>query len=292
MAGVKLRSTTALSYARHSTDMQRPTSISAQHRKANEYAEGNSWRVVEEISDAAVTARTDRRKGFETLEERIRARAVDVILIESLDRLSRHDVDLPRIYRRADFNGVELHTLDKGRVTRLDVGVAGLLNPIQTDQIVYRTHRSLEEQVIKEGKSAGGLSYGYRIPVDDKGLRMTGELVIDDAQAAIVLRIFREYAEGRTPREIAHRLNKDGISCPASGKREGTPAWNQSTIQGNRERGTGILNNDLYRGLRVWNRLKYRLHLDTRKRVSRLRDPSEHRMAEVPQLRIVPDELW
>lgn len=153
-----LRTTTAISYARYSTDMQRPTSISAQHRKAQEYAGDKGWQVVEEISDHAISGQTDRREGLGTLEERIRARAVDVILLESLDRLSRHAVDLPRIFELAYFNGVALHTLDKGRVTRLDVGVAGLLNPLQIEQIVYRTHRSLEEQVLKEGKSAGGLS--------------------------------------------------------------------------------------------------------------------------------------
>ncbi len=42
----------------------------------------------------------------------------------------------------------------------------------------------------------------------------------------------------------------------------------------------------------MWNRLEYRLHPDTRKRASRLRDPSEHKIAAVPHLRIVPDDLW
>ena len=33
--------------------------------------------------------------------------------------------------------------------------------------------------------------------------------------------------------------------------------WNPSTIHGNPPRGTGILNNELYVGRLVWNRLRY-----------------------------------
>ena len=34
-------------------------------------------------------------------------------------------------------------------------------------------------------------------------------------------------------------------------------AWGPSTIAGNPARGTGILNNELYIGRLVWNRLRY-----------------------------------
>jgi site-specific DNA recombinase len=33
-------------------------------------------------------------------------------------------------------------------------------------------------------------------------------------------------------------------------------AWGPSTIHGNRQRGTGILNNELYIGTLVWNRAR------------------------------------
>ncbi|MFW8637371.1 hypothetical protein [Cribrihabitans pelagius] len=42
---------------------------------------------------------------------------------------------------------------------------------------------------------------------------------------------------------------------PQSGK--GTGVWNPSTISGNIKRGTGILNNELYIGCLVRNRLTY-----------------------------------
>ncbi|MFC5568366.1 recombinase family protein [Rubellimicrobium aerolatum] len=92
---------------------------------------------------------------------------------------------------------------------------------------------------------------------------------------------------------MAADLNRDGISAPPSGKRKkGTGGWAQNTINGNRERGTGILNNDLYVGRRVWNRHDWVRHPDTGKRLARARPLEDHRIALIPHMRIVPDELW
>jgi hypothetical protein len=65
-----------------------------------------------------------------------------------------------------------------------------------------------------------------------------------------------------------------------------------STIYGNGKRGTGILNNELYIGRLVWNRLRYVKNPDTGKRVSRLNPEAEWMRKEVPELRIVSDDLW
>lgn len=51
--------------------------------------------------------------------------------------------------------------------------------------------------------------------------------------------------------------------------------WGPSTINGNWRRGTGILDNELYVGKLVWNRLAYIKNPDTGNRVSRLNDQSE-----------------
>jgi Recombinase len=50
---------------------------------------------------------------------------------------------------------------------------------------------------------------------------------------------------------IAKTLNSDSVPGP------GGAAWGPSTINGNATRGTGILNNELYIGRLVWNRLRY-----------------------------------
>ncbi len=102
----------------------------------------------------------------------------------------------------------------------------------------------------------------------------------------MVRRIFAEFAAGRSPREITKRLNVEGVRGPG-----GRP-WSDTTIRGQAERGTGILNNALYVGRLEWNRCGYVKHPRTGKRVARPNPKSKWEIAEVPHLRIVPDELW
>ena len=89
-----------------------------------------------------------------------------------------------------------------------------------------------------------------------------------------------------SPRAIAKQLNQDHIPCP-SGKE-----WGSSTINGNRQRGTGILNNELYIGKLAWNRLRYIKNPDTGKRVSRLNDEKDWIRKNVSELRIIDQDLW
>uniref|UniRef100_A0A9E8A1N4 Recombinase zinc beta ribbon domain-containing protein n=1 Tax=Bosea sp. NBC_00436 TaxID=2969620 RepID=A0A9E8A1N4_9HYPH len=57
-------------------------------------------------------------------------------------------------------------------------------------------------------------------------------------------------------------------------------------------RGTGIINNELYVGRLVWNRLRYIKDPSTGKRVSRLNPETGWIIKDVPDLRVVDDELW
>jgi hypothetical protein len=49
---------------------------------------------------------------------------------------------------------------------------------------------------------------------------------------------------------------------------------------------------ELYVGRVIWNRLRYVKNPDTGKRVFRLNPTSEWMSKDVPELRIVPDDLW
>jgi hypothetical protein len=131
----------------------------------------------------------------------------------------------------------------------------------------------------------------YKVPEDERGNRQVGKLVIHEEEAVIIRRIFREYAEGRSPLKIAAGLNADGVPAPR-GNAKSVKHWKQNTINGNRERGTGILNNELYIGRRVWNRLNYRKDPSTGRRVSRLNPEDEWQVVEAPNLRILDDEIW
>lgn len=103
-------------------------------------------------------------------------------------------------------------------------------------------------------------------------------------------RIFRDYDAGLSARAIAAALNEEGVPSPRSEKGDGT--WGPSTISGNRKRGTGILNNELYIGMLVWNRQRFIKDPQTSKRQARLNPPEAWKCHEVPELRIIEDSLW
>src|ERR1051326_7908013 len=160
------------------------------------------------------------------------------------------------------------------------------MNALFLKDLAEKTHRGLRGRV-EDGKSAGGLCYGYRVvKTISEGQVTTGEREIEPTEARVVERIFSDFVTGVSPKQIAKNLNREGIAGPFGGP------WSPSTIYGNHQRGTGILNNELYVGRLVWNRLRYMKNPDTGKRVSRLNPTSEWMSKDVPGLRIVPDEIW
>jgi hypothetical protein len=153
--------------------------------------------------------------------------------------------------------------------------------------LAEKTRRGLRGR-IEAGKSGGGLCYGYTVDrrMGTGGQPVTGERTINEAEAAIVVRIFHEYAGGKSSRAIAWALNRDGMPGPFGN------FWGPSTVHGNPKRGNGILNNELYIGRLVWNRQRFIKDPDTGKRVSRPNPEGEWVVQEVPELRIIDDELW
>ncbi|WP_227513132.1 recombinase family protein, partial [Tritonibacter mobilis] len=93
-----------------------------------------------------------------------------------------------------------------------------------------------------------------------------------------IRRFFLPKQHALSPKKIADALNAEGIA-PPSGR-----YWGASTIHGNRQRGTGILNNELYIGRQIWNRLNYRKDPSTGKRISRLNPESAWVITEVAAL--------
>ena len=273
-------------YARYSSDNQRDASITDQMRVCRAFAERQGWTIAQEYSDHAVSGATLLRSGFQALMRDALNRRFDVVLAESLDRFSRDQEDTAGLFKRLTFAGVNIVTLAEGDITHLHIGFKGTMNALFLKDLAEKTHRGLRGR-IEDGKSAGGLCYGYRVvKALNGGTVTTGEREIEPAEAAIVERMFREFVAGVSPKQIAKNLNRERVPGPFGGP------WSPSTIYGNAKRGTGILNNELYVGRLVWNRLRYVKNPDTGKRISRLNPTSEWMSREVPELRIVSEEIW
>lgn len=79
----------------------------------------------------------------------------------------------------------------EGEINELHIGLGGTMSALFLRQLSQKTHRGLEGRV-RAGKSAGGISYGYRLERQllTDGTLTTGDRVIDEGQAAIIRRIF------------------------------------------------------------------------------------------------------
>ncbi|MCH8111912.1 MAG: recombinase family protein, partial [Proteobacteria bacterium] len=131
------------------------------------------------------------------------------------------------------------------------------------------------------GKIPGGKAYGYQLVEGERGERQ-----VDEAEALVIRRIFREFAAGTSPRAIAKVLNAERIPGPVGRQ------WRDTTIRGQVDRGTGILNNSLYVGRLEWNRCSYIKNPKTGKRIARPNPPEDWEIVPAPDLRIIDDELW
>ena len=275
-------------YARYSSDLQSEASIDDQVRLCRERAERDGMIVAEVFTDYAISGgNLSNRPGMLSLMEAAKRGSFDVVIAEALDRISRDQEDIAAIYKRLNHADVRIFTQSEGEVNELHIGLKGTMNALFLKDLAIKTRRGQRGRV-EAGKIPGGNSFGYKIlrRLLDDGSVSTGEREIDRDQAAIINRIFKEYTDGITPRQIAATLNGEGISSPRGG------LWNASTINGSRLRRNGILNNELYLGRITYNRQRFIKDPETGKRISRLNPEHEWVITDVPALRIIDKKTW
>ncbi len=286
----------AIVYARFSTDKQSDSSIDDQTRICRARADALELNVVAVHADRAVSGAScvqDRPGGRAMLADALAGR-FSVLFVESLDRLSRDQVEQETIVRRLEHRGIRIigvsdsYDTASGDSRKLLRGVRGMINETYLDDLRKKTHRGLIGQ-ISRGFHAGGLSFGYRSVV--AGVNARGEpighrLEIDQAQAEIVRQIFARYSGGESCQRIAAELNARGIRGPRGG------TWSVSALYGSPAKGSGVLNNELYRGRYIWNRSRWVKDPDTRQRQRIARPCDEWQIEKRPELRIIDDAGW
>ena len=274
-------------YARYSSEQQSERSIDDQVRICRAHAEREGWAVAEVYADYALSGAITQRPRLQALAADARGGVIDVVLAEALDRISRDQEHIAGIWKTLCFSGAKLITLAEGEINELHVGLKGTMNALFLKDLAAKTHRGLQG-CVETGKSGGGLCYGYDVvrSLDARGEPIRGDRTINEAQAAIIRRIFTLFAAGTSPIAIAKLLNAEGLTGP-EGK-----AWRDTTIRGNVLRGTGILRNRLYIGELIWNRMRFIRDPSTGKRVSRMNPESQWVRHATPALRIIDQPLW
>jgi DNA invertase Pin-like site-specific DNA recombinase len=202
-------------YARYSSDKQREASIEDQVRLCEERAAREGWRVVKRYTDHAISGASLMRRGIQALMQDAQSGKFDLVLTESLDRISRDQEDIAGLYKRLRFAGVTIHTLSEGEIAELQIGFTGTMSALYLKNLGEKTWRGQSGRV-RAGKSGGGNCYGYDVVRRSSraGDPERGDRRVNYKDAAIVSYIFNEYAAGKSPKAIAHALNKRKIPGP------------------------------------------------------------------------------
>ena len=151
----------AVIYARYSSDNQREASIEDQIRICRAFIEREGWTYLDAYTDRALSGASPLRPGYQKLLEDARAGCFEVVVAEALDRLSRDQADVANLYKHLSFLGIRLVTIAEGEISELHVGLKGTMNALFLKDLAQKTRRGLEGRV-RQGKSGGGLCYGYK----------------------------------------------------------------------------------------------------------------------------------
>lgn len=236
----------AIAYLRVSTSGQaeKGMGLQAQQRAVRGFLaspDGHGFELLEVVQETASGAAKagelfslEHRTVLAELVNRAERAEYDVLLVATLDRLSRESTELhylKRLFARYGVTVVSAAGEANGNgdaIGELLDKLIGAVHDFDRKRIIERMNAGKHEARKAGRRTDGRIPYGYR-------RTSTHQLAIVDAEAAVVRRIFDGARKGLGPGRIATQLNHDSIPGPT-----GKP-WNFETVK-------YILRNPLYAG--------------------------------------------
>ena len=231
-------------YARYSSELQNALSTVDQIASLRERADREGWTIIDTFADEEISGRAGigemQRPGLNAMLNRVERGDVDQVLAEATDRIARHSGDAHAVREHLEHFGARLFTLADGHVDEITGTIKGLMDSRFLKDLADRIRRGQRGQHGR-GFNAGGLAYGYNVvkKIGEDGEIIRGILEVNEAEAAIVRRIFDETLAGVSSRAIVKALNEEGIPSPR-GK-----LWATNVIHGERSRANGKLRKTL-----------------------------------------------
>ena len=172
-------------------------------------SEHPGWVLAGIYADKGISGTSvKRREEFLRMIEDAKAGKIQYILVKSISRFSRNTVDALRYVRELKNYGVSVffdkEQLDTGNAT--SEFLLSILAASAQEEIISLSNNM---KVGRRMRFAAGSTqwthvYGYRKGEND-------EWLIEESEAEIIRRIFREYLEGRSLPEICRDLQAEGI---------------------------------------------------------------------------------
>ena len=284
-------------YARKSTEQHvadDQKSVARQIAHTREYATRKGWIVDDAhvyVDDGIAGAEFARRPGFVRLMAALKPRPpFQALIMSEGSRLGREGLETGYWLKQLIAAGVRVFysfddkecTLDSP-IDKAVLAIQALADEMEREKARQRAHDKARA-LARAGHVSGGQCFGY------DNVAITGahgehshvEYRINEAEAAIIRRIFELATAGYAQVQIAKRLNAEGAVAPRS--QQGRPrAWVSSSVH-------AVLFRPRYRGEIVWNQTQKCDRWGQQHITDRPEDQWER--VDAPHLRIVPEELW
>ena len=301
-------------YARYSSDMQSADSaddqiariryrlnngqIRSQKYFGNPIEISNEWVRKDEAQSGRIAA----RNGYEAILQGVRSKSFDIIIVDDLSRLTRSLGNLLGLYDMLKWYEVELISICDG-ISSEDPSaktfftVKGMVNDFSNDIHAERVIRGMEMRVLN-GLSCGDYPYGYDSTAtkfeNAKGKPAPShfKIIINEAEAQIIRRIFQMYNMGLGYSRIAKALNEDKIPSPSASyaKVGQATSWSNQSVQ-------NFLKNEKYVGIWRWKKTKNGINPESKTKAAKDRPATEwvshNGSTDIrDDLRIIDEETW
>ena len=231
--------------ARYSTDNQNPDSIEVQVEKCREWCHENNVPVLGIYADEATSGMKDTRTQYEQMMKQLRMGFADTVVIYDQSRMFRKMTAWFTFRDELASMGVTVVSVTQPMIGKdlrdptnfLTEGSMALFNQIWALQSRQKTIEKMRFMA-KNGQHTGGKpALGYTVK--------DGRLEICEEEAAVVRRIFQEYADGKSYQQIISGLNRDGIKTKRGN------AFGSNSLH-------DLLHNEKYIGILTYGHCPYR----------------------------------
>lgn len=267
-------------------------SISHQRDFLMDFVQKEGWQLREVYVDDGISGTTFDRPDFKRMLADAELGKIDCIITKDLSRLGRNYVQ-SGYYTEEYFieRGIRFIAVNDNVDTAQNINdimaFHHVVNEFYPKQVSKKV-RQVKRQGAEHGKFMGSqAAFGYRRSPEDKH-----KLIVDEAAAVTVRRVFREFYSGASGREIAQRLTHEGIDSPQffsykyrNGQKPRENAknhWSSSTI-------CQMLDNPVYVGDMAQHKRENRSH-KSKKRI--VVDHADWIIVRDTHEPIIDRELW
>ena len=235
----------ALICARYSTDNQNPDTIEVQVQKCTEWCHNSNIPILGIFADEATSGMKDTRPRYEAMMQQLRSGIGDTVVIYDQSRMFRKVTAWFSFRDQLSAMGVSVVAVTQPMIGKdlrdptnfLTEGSMALFNQIWALQSRQKTVEKMRFMAQNCQHTGGKPALGYAVK--------DGRLEICEEEAAIVRRIFREYADGRSYQQIIAGLNRDGLKTKRGN------AFGSKSLH-------DLLHNEKYIGVLIYGQSPYR----------------------------------